>query len=468
MNEVGETAELASEGEGGRTGQGRQKKTNMWWHWAEVEITLRKFYEVSLINCNQLHLLGPSPTHLPETLPTASLLTSVTELTPSTLTLFSHPASPRAPLSPSIWMSLWAPTTDDTYESSILAASPLVQSKTSHLIHLSCSLPPLHTLLRSSQAELIEDSPLSTLPSIVSSSSSSCQQASHLCHHLHPFLLWSTPLCCKSAIHDSGNAVTSSRPTSVTLTRTPFTVCSTFFITMDILEGSISDLEEVSTEPLLLSTQISKAVSFWLTACKVKWHLMLLPRSLMHGHAHSLPCTDMHACTHTCFLKHTCTSICFAVVPMPTPSDWAICVGHRYESWQVQVWMRVTFFPPTGKDLMGGHGVFFLPSSLTPPPPPPLLLTAPSYLCKARSCQPELSACPKSSWFRFEHPWSLSKTLKSLSCKLPPVHLDHAAYASSNSHCKPQPYLFGPLACSYAFEQGVCNSELPSLPFHLP
>ena len=47
-----------------------------------------------------------------------SLLTSVT-LTPS-----PHPASPRAPPDPSIRESLWAPETDDTYESSILAASP--------------------------------------------------------------------------------------------------------------------------------------------------------------------------------------------------------------------------------------------------------------------------------------------------------------------------------------------------------
>jgi hypothetical protein len=55
-----------------------------------------------------------------ETLPTTSLLSSVTELTPSTLT--------RAPPSPSIHSSLWALETDDTYKSSILAASPSVQS----------------------------------------------------------------------------------------------------------------------------------------------------------------------------------------------------------------------------------------------------------------------------------------------------------------------------------------------------
>ena len=60
---------------------------------------------------------GSSPTHSPDTLPM-----SVT-LTPS-----PHPASPRAPPDPSIRESLWAPETDDTHESSILAAFPSVQS----------------------------------------------------------------------------------------------------------------------------------------------------------------------------------------------------------------------------------------------------------------------------------------------------------------------------------------------------
>jgi hypothetical protein len=67
-------------------------------------------------------LPGPSPIRSPDTLPTTSLLTSVTESTPSSLTPSPHPASP------SIRESLWAPETDYTYESSILAASPSVQS----------------------------------------------------------------------------------------------------------------------------------------------------------------------------------------------------------------------------------------------------------------------------------------------------------------------------------------------------
>jgi hypothetical protein len=50
------------------------------------------------------------------------------------------------------------------------------------------------------------------------------------------------------------------------LTRTPSSV-STSSITSAILEGSVSDLEDFSTEPSLLSTQISRAVSFRLAAC---------------------------------------------------------------------------------------------------------------------------------------------------------------------------------------------------------
>jgi hypothetical protein len=100
-------------------------------------------------------LPGPTPIHLPKTLPTTmSLLTSVTESTPSTLTP-SPPASPRAPPSPFIRESLWAPETDDIYESSILVASPSVQSiyfpepQDISSDMSSCGLPPLHTLLKS-------------------------------------------------------------------------------------------------------------------------------------------------------------------------------------------------------------------------------------------------------------------------------------------------------------------------------
>ncbi|KAF8488274.1 hypothetical protein F5888DRAFT_1809797 [Russula emetica] len=75
-----------------------------------------------------------------------------------TLTLSSRPANPRAPPSPFIRESLWAPETDDTYESSMhqfwwlpLRYNPylFLNLKTSHLIRLSCGLPPPHTLLKS-------------------------------------------------------------------------------------------------------------------------------------------------------------------------------------------------------------------------------------------------------------------------------------------------------------------------------
>jgi hypothetical protein len=42
---------------------------------------------------------------------------------------------------------------------------------------------------------------------------------------------------------------------------------SSVSMSTDILEGSIFDLEEVSTESSLLPTQISRAVSFRLAAC---------------------------------------------------------------------------------------------------------------------------------------------------------------------------------------------------------
>jgi hypothetical protein len=71
-------------------------------------------------------------------------------------------------------------------------------------------------------------------------------------------------------VHDSGNTVTvlvSPRPTSVALTRTPSAISTTSSMRTDILERSVSDLEEVSTEPSLFSTQISREVSFWLVSC---------------------------------------------------------------------------------------------------------------------------------------------------------------------------------------------------------
>ena len=68
----------------------------------------------------------PSPIAPPDSMPTTTLLSSVTESTPSIITASRR--SSRAPSSPTIHSSLWAPETDDTYESSVLRASPSVQS----------------------------------------------------------------------------------------------------------------------------------------------------------------------------------------------------------------------------------------------------------------------------------------------------------------------------------------------------
>ncbi|KAF8270085.1 hypothetical protein EI94DRAFT_861064 [Lactarius quietus] len=75
-------------------------------------------------------LPGPSPIARPDTLPTTTLLSTVTESTPSTITPSrrSAAASSRVSSSPSIRSSQWPAETDDTYESSILRASPSVQS----------------------------------------------------------------------------------------------------------------------------------------------------------------------------------------------------------------------------------------------------------------------------------------------------------------------------------------------------
>jgi hypothetical protein len=69
-----------------------------------------------------------------------SLLSLVTESTPSSLTPSPYPEVLEF-LLVLLSESLWAPETDDTYESSILVASPSVQSisfpePTRHLIYL--------------------------------------------------------------------------------------------------------------------------------------------------------------------------------------------------------------------------------------------------------------------------------------------------------------------------------------------
>jgi hypothetical protein len=69
----------------------------------------------------QLSLIGP-----PETLPMMSLLSSVTESTPNTLTHSCRTASPQIPSSPFIRESLWGSEMYDTYKFSILWAAFLL------------------------------------------------------------------------------------------------------------------------------------------------------------------------------------------------------------------------------------------------------------------------------------------------------------------------------------------------------
>ncbi|KAN0109149.1 hypothetical protein V8E52_009580, partial [Russula decolorans] len=204
-------------------------------------------------------LPGPSPIHSPETLPTTSLLSSVTESTPSSLTPSPHPASPRAPPSPSIRECLWAPETDDTYESSILAASPSVQSiyflEHQHISFDTSSIlwptASAYTSQESSRLSTIDESPSSASPSIIPSSSSSPS--------LMPTAIVSASVSASSRslpptvrspslqVLSSTTVVTPSlspRPTSVILTRTPSIVSTVSSISMstDTLEGSISVL----------------------------------------------------------------------------------------------------------------------------------------------------------------------------------------------------------------------------------
>ncbi|KAF8490774.1 hypothetical protein F5888DRAFT_1866659 [Russula emetica] len=195
-------------------------------------------------------LPGTSPVRSPETLPMTSLLSSVTESTPITLTPSSSPASPRAPPSPSIQESLCAPETDDTYESPILATFPSVQSipfpEPQDFSFDASILRPTasaYTSQEPSQLSMIDKSPSSESPSdylflflvTFSNTDSNCIRIS---------------LC-----------IISFPSSYVALTRTPSTVSTVSSVRTDILEVSVFDFEEVSKEPSLLSTQISRAIS---------------------------------------------------------------------------------------------------------------------------------------------------------------------------------------------------------------
>ena len=228
-------------------------------------------------------LPGPSPIGPPETLPTTTMTTtSVTESTPSTVT-------PRVPSSPSIRESLWAPETDDTYESSILRASPSVQSvafpegpdisfDTSFLRPTASA----YTSREQSRLSTIVESLSSESPSITysSSSSPSLTPTGSMSVSVSASATPSSPSPPPTAPSPSlqvppsttvVSPVLSPERSSVPLTRTPSTVSTVSSISMrsDMLgpgPGSLYEepiLEDVSTEPSLLSTHrsyISRAV----------------------------------------------------------------------------------------------------------------------------------------------------------------------------------------------------------------
>src|SRR6202789_3975276 len=200
---------------------------------------------------------GPSPIRSPETLPMTSLLSSVTKSTPSTLTPSPDPASPRAPHSLSIRESLWAPETDDTYEPSILAASPSVQcisfpetQDISFDTSILQSTASAYNSQEPSRLSTIDESFSSESPSIIPSCSLSPLTPTAIVSvsvsASSPPLL-STVRSPLSQVPSSTTVVTPSlfpRPTSVILTSTPSIVSTVSSISMstDILEGSVSDL----------------------------------------------------------------------------------------------------------------------------------------------------------------------------------------------------------------------------------
>ncbi|KAI9513417.1 hypothetical protein F5148DRAFT_4214 [Russula earlei] len=210
-------------------------------------------------------LFGPS-----ESLPTTSLLSSVTESTPTTIT-----PSRRAPSSPSIRESLWAAETDDTYESSILRASPSVQSlafpegpdisfDTSFLRPTASA----YTSQEPSRLSTIDESPSSESPSIAYSPSSPSLTVSSAVSlsvtPSSPSLLPTVPSPSPQTPFSTTvvTPILSPEPPPMTLTRTP-TVSTVSSISMrtDILDNrSLFEetiLEDVSTEPSLLSTHRS-------------------------------------------------------------------------------------------------------------------------------------------------------------------------------------------------------------------
>ncbi|KAI9453128.1 hypothetical protein BJY52DRAFT_1399705 [Lactarius psammicola] len=250
-------------------------------------------------------LPGPSLIAHPELLPTTSILTSVTESTPRTM-ISCCSASSQVPASPtSIRESLWAPETDDTYESSILRASSSVQSlafpegpdnsfDTSFLRPTASA----YTSQEPSRLSTIDESQSSESPPITYSSPSSPSLTPTVSMSISasaepspsptgtvsisvsasatPSLSPTAPPTVPSPSLRAPSSTTVSTPilspqrSQVALTRTPSTVSTASSISMrsDILDNrSLFEeaiLEDVSTEPSLLSTHrsiVSRAIS---------------------------------------------------------------------------------------------------------------------------------------------------------------------------------------------------------------
>ncbi|KAH9169356.1 hypothetical protein EDB89DRAFT_1479631 [Lactarius sanguifluus] len=251
-------------------------------------------------------LPGPSPIGRPESLPTTTLLSSVTESTPSTISS-RRPVSPRALSSPSVSISgsHWAPETDDTYESSILRASPSVQSiafpegpdisfDTSFLRPTASA----YTSQEPSRLSTIDESQSSESPPITYSSPSSPSLTPTVSMSVSasagpspsptgtvsisvsasatPSLSPSAPPTVPSPSLRAPSSTTVSSPiltperSQVALTRTPSSVSTASSISLgsDILDNrSLFEepiFEDVSTEPSLLSTHrttVSRPIS---------------------------------------------------------------------------------------------------------------------------------------------------------------------------------------------------------------
>ncbi|KAA1474371.1 hypothetical protein DENSPDRAFT_882747 [Dentipellis sp. KUC8613] len=224
-------------------------------------------------------LPAPSPIPRPESLPTTSLLSSVTESTPTSMTPSeqseggSLPSPHPVPPSPSIRESLWAPETDDSYESSLLRASPSVQSMAlpegadvsfdTSFLRPTASPFSSQDFGRLSTITESPSAPSSGIPQSSSSASPSDVTISQTASSPIPPAQMTPPSQPTVSLATTSSIPTpsvSEEPSSVSLTRTPSSVSTASSISM---RSSILDnrslfeepfLEERSTVPSLLSS----------------------------------------------------------------------------------------------------------------------------------------------------------------------------------------------------------------------